>query len=436
MAPATRASAGFSPRPYVVAGYLTVALVFGGFGGWAVLMPLNSGIVAPGTVAIETDRKTVQHLEGGIILEILVKDGQTVEKGDALLKLDPTQASGNYLYYRNRLVPLIAAHARLAAESAEATEIAFPDELSPSSEPVVESAMALQEAIFRDRKATRDGQVAILDSRVQQLKDAVDGLDQQRSSVGKEIASLGEEITRLDKGQANGVVAVNQMAATMRAELDMQGKVSRIVSDTSRLQQTIAESKLQVVQIHQQFVERASGELRDNDDQLNEMQERVRVAKDILDRSILRAPVAGMLQNIRIHTKGGVIRPAEPIMDIVPLHENLVVLARVRPIDIDNVAVGMGAEVRFSSFSQQTTPRMSGHIVVLSRDVVAPTQQNEQPYYAARIEVARSDMPREIASEMMPGLPVDVIISTGERSFAEYVAKPFLESFHQRAARN
>jgi HlyD family type I secretion membrane fusion protein len=422
---------GFSPKPYVMAGYLTIFLGFGGFGTWAAVAPIASGVVANGTVSVESNRKTVQHLEGGIVSEIIAKEGDIVEPGDPVLRLDPTQALGTYTYLRDRVGLLQAQEARLIAESTNVNEMTLPDLLQSRSSPAIEAAITLQKTIFGDRKKTRDGQIEILQARMDQLSEAVAGLLEQRDAVDEQTKSLQEEVSRLTKGQANGAVAINQISEVTRAQLSMKGDHGSITTEIAKLRQTISETKLQIVQVSQEFVERAGGELRDVRDQLNEAKEKAGAAKDVLDRTVIRAPVRGMLQNIRVHTKGGVIRAAEPVMDIIPLDDNLMVTAKIRPIDINNVKVGLKAELRFSSFPSRTTPAIFGKVTVLSQDVIEPTQANESPYYEARIEVGDKDVPQEIRGRLLPGMPADVIISTGERTFAQYVIRPLTDAFHK-----
>ena len=421
----------FSPAPYIAAGYITLLLTFGVFGTWAATAPLASAVVASGTVSVESNRKTVQHLEGGIVSEIVAKEGEIVKPGDIVLKLDPTQAQGAYSVLRNRLSVLRVTEARLNAESAGADAIALPEDLQGSDDATLTQAIRLQQTIFDDRKRTRDGQIAILNDRISQLGEAVDGLDQQRSAIDNQISSLDEEIERLTRGKKSGVVATNQLASVTRAKLDMQGNHGQIASEIAKLRQTISETKLQIVQVNQEFVERAGNELRDIRDQLNETTERADVARDVLDRTVVRAPVYGMLQNIRVHTIGGVIRAAEPVLDIIPLDDDLIVTAKIRPIDIDSVHVGLDAEVRFSSFSARTTPAIFGKVTVLSQDVIEPTQANQEPYYQARIQVDTKTIPLDLRGRLLPGMPADVIIATGERTLVQYLVKPLTDTFHK-----
>lgn len=421
----------FSPARYITAGYVTLFLTFGVFGTWAATAPLASAVVAPGVVSVESNRKTVQHLEGGIVSEILAKEGEVVKPGDIVLKLDPTQAQGSYSLLENRRSVLRVTEARLNAESAAADAIDLPEDLKASGSETVKQSIRLQQTIFDDRKRTLDGQIGILTDRISQLGDAVVGLKQQKTAINDQVDSLAEEITRLTKGNNNGVVATNQLASVQRAKLDMQGDYGQIISETAKLHQTISETKLQIVQVKQEFVERAGNELRDIRDQLNETSERADVARDVLDRTVIRAPVYGMLQNIRVHTIGGVIRPAEPVLDIIPLDDDLIVSAKIRPIDIDSVHVGLDAEVRFSSFSARTTPAIFGKVTVLSQDVIEPTQANQEPYYQARIQVDTKTIPLDLRGRLLPGMPADVIIATGERTLVQYLIKPLTDTFHK-----
>lgn len=422
----------FSPAPYITAGYAVIFLGLGVFGTWAATAPLASAVVAPGQLSVETNRKTIQHLEGGIISQILAKEGEIVNVGDILVKLDPTQAQGNYSVYQTRMIVLQATEARLLAESVDAKEITWPEDLSAASkDPSVQEAVKLQTILFEDRKRTKDGQVAIMKARIEQLNEAVKGLRQQLGAVTKQISSMQGEIDRLTSGQEKGVIGKNQLSQMTRGLLDLQGDHGEITAEIAKLQQTISETQLQIVQIRQEFIERAGGELRDIRDQLAEVTERRNVALNILDRTTVRAPVRGMVQNIQIHTTNGVIRAAEPILDIIPLDDDLIVNARIRPVDIDSLQVGTEAEVRFSAFSSRTTPTIFGKLTVLSQDVIEPQRQGEGPYYLARIEVDDKDVPLDIRGRLLPGMPADVIVATGERTFGQYILKPLTDSFHK-----
>ena len=421
----------FTPGPYVTAGYAVIFLGLGIFGTWAATAPLASGVVAGGTVSVETNRKTIQHLEGGIISEILVKDGEVVQAGDVLMRLDPTQAQGNFAVLQGRFILLQATEARLLAESVDAPEITWPAALKDENAEAVKAATDLQSTLFQDRKRTKDGQTAIMKARIEQLNEAVRGLQQQLGSVDQQLESMQSEIDRLTSGQEKGVIGKNQLSQMTRGFLNLKGEQGEIAAEIAKLRQTISETELQIVQIRQEFIERAGSELRDIRDQLAEVTERRNVALNVLDRTTVVAPVRGIVQNVRVHTKQGVIRPAEPILDIIPLDDDLIVNAKIRPIDIDSVHVDSEVEVRFSAFSSRTTPAIFGRLTVLSQDVIQPEQQQQEPYYLARIEVDDKDVPLEIRGRLLPGMPADVIVATGDRTFADYILKPLVDSFHK-----
>lgn len=421
----------FSPRRYVVAGYATIFVVFGVIGTWAATAPLASAVIAGAMVSVETNRKTIQHLEGGIISKIGVKEGDLVEAGDELIALDPTQALGNFTVIKTRLSVLQATEARLVAESTDADEVRFPEAMLNTNDPAIEATLALQKTLFNDRKSTKDNEIAILRVRIEQLNGTIIGLQEQLQATNNQIASIKDEVSRLTEGSSSGAVSTNRVSQTMREKLQYESSRGALMAEIAKTRQVIAETELQIIRSHQQYVERASSELRDINDQLNEAGERFRVAKDIVDRLIVRSPVRGIVQNLRVHTNNGVIRAAEPLMDIIPLDDKLVVIAQISPIDIDNIVTGTVAEVRFPAFSAKTTPTVFGTVMVVSKDIVEPTQQGQHAHYEARVEVNDKDIPLEIRGRLIPGMPAEVIVPTGESTVAEYLVKPLQDAFHK-----
>lgn len=422
---------GFSPAPYMLTGYAVIALGLGVFGTWAATAPLASGVVAVGVVDVFGNKKVIQHLEGGIISSIPVHEGDVVRAGDVLVTLDPTQARGNYAVLLSRLTHLRATEVRLQAEAAEAEELVFPDDLKRlAADPnlIVRDGevdfFRVQQTLFRDRLATKEGQIKILQARIDQLDEELLGLEAQRGSLIDRQTSLTAEIDRLSKGQKGGFVAKNQVAEIARTNMELSGNLGQITASIAKAKQSVAENELQILQINQEFVERASTELREVGDQINEAAERLRQARDVLERTTVRAPVSGMVQNIQVHTTSGVIRGAEPIMEIVPMDGNLVVNARIRPMDIDSVSVGGIAEVRFPAFASRTTPVIFGTVQVVSQDIITPQDSRIEPYYSARIRVTDKDIPDNIRGRLVPGMPVEAILVSGERTMVQYLLKP------------
>ena len=413
-----------TPRRFIVAGYVVIGVAFGVFGTWAATVPLASAVVAPGTVSVESDRKTIQHLEGGIVNQILVKEAQIVEAGDPLVILDPLQSQGNVAVLEGRQAFYAASQARLLAESIDATSFDMPKDLTTSTNPAVIDAVNTQLKIFADRRASKDSKVSILQSQADQLQQSISGLNMQLQAIQSQLDSTNEQIARLQSGQDSGAVATNDLAALQRQGADLQGQEGAIKTEIAKTEEQISETKLQIIQTAQDFRERASTELKDVVDQLNETSEKLRVAKDTLDRTVIRSPVRGVVQNIRIHTLNGVLRAAEPIMDVVPLDDNLVITAHVRPLDIDSVQAGADVEVRFPAFSSRTTPLILGKVAAISADSIIPEDGRSEPYYEARVEVQDTDVPTDLRKRLVPGMPADAMIATGERTFLEYLTKP------------
>ncbi len=243
---------------------------------------------------------------------------------------------------------------------------------------------------------------------------------------------MNEEMDRMNNGLKTGAVPINMISQMTRQLLEMQRIRGEAETDLAKIHETISETELQIVQTKQEYADKAVSEHKEVRDQIEEVRERARVAKDVLERTTVRAPVRGMVQNIRIHTTNGVIRPAEQLLDIVPLDDDLLVNAQIRPIDIDSVSSDAKVEVRFSAFSAKTTPAIYGEVSVLGKDVIQPEAgTNREPYYQALVRVDDQNVPPEIKGRIIAGMPVDVIISTGERTFAQYLTKPLIDSFHK-----
>ena len=424
-------SSNFSPNPYMIAGYAAIILTFGIFGTWAATAPLASGVVASGVVSIEGNRKTVQHLEGGIVSKILVQEGDVVDEGDPLIELDQTHAKSDFTVWQTRLDTLRAQEARLIAASMGKDTIEFPEDLLNSDDQRVKTMVLLQQNVFDDQIKTRNGKIAILRTRIQQLEKSKIGHENQLAAIDRQIGSLDEELIRLNEGLKKGVVAANAIAAQNRVKFDLQVDRAAIESEISKNRESVAETELQILQTNQEFTEKAVNEYKQTRDELGEVEEKVRVAKNILDRTVIRAPLKGKVQALRVHTNNGVIRSGDPLMEIVPVDDDLIVHAQIRPIDIDNIQPDADVEVRFSAFSSKTTPAIFGKITVLSKDVIEPTNANQAPYYLAYVKVDEKDIPDELKGRLVAGMPADVIVSTGERTMAQYLTKPLIDTFHK-----
>jgi len=423
----TPRKSGFSPRPFVVIGYVVIFVAFGILGGWAATAPLASAVIASGTVSVESNRKTIQHFEGGIVEQILVQEAQHVETGDVLVRLIPLQAEANRGMVRSRYTIAKASEARLLAERNNIAAIDFPGDLAARSDPATQLILQNQRALFDDRRQVRDGQISILDTRIEQLEREIDGLLLTQEATGLEMKFMEEEVERLRDGLKRGVVAQNRLAATERQRAQLQGQLGRVTSELAKTRKAIGETELQIVQLGQEFRERAVTELKTVRDELTELEERLIVADDVLERTQIRAPITGIVQNIQVHTEGGVIRTGEPIMEIVPVADDLIINAQVQPLDIDSITSGLQAEVRFPAFPSRNLDVVFGRIESISPDIIINEQQ-QTSYYLTRIVVDESQVPENIAGRIVPGMPADIIIATGERTVIDYLVAPLSDA--------
>ncbi len=418
----------YSPTPFIVMGFATIAATFGVMGVWASTAPLDSAVIAPGVVAVESNRKLIQHLEGGIVAEIMVTEGQTVEAGEPLVRLLPTQAQANQSILQQRVAVLRATEKRLEAERANLEQPAFEDIGELEDKAALALAIESQGQLFTERKAIRDSKTSILQSRIEQFHQQIAGLTVQREAIQRQQASIDAEIERLRGGETSGVVRANQITAMERDSAALTGNYGQLVSESARAYQSIIETDLQIIQISQEYQERAASELKDTLAELNEITERLVVAEDVNSRTLIRAPQSGIVQNIRVHTMGGVVRPAETMMEIVPQNEPLVINAQVRPLDIDSLAPGLVSEIKFPAFSSRNLPTIFGTVDILSPDLIYPEDTRQPAYYLARISVPDSNVPDAIKGRIIPGMPADAIIVTGERTMVDYLVKPIRDS--------
>lgn len=417
-----------SPKPVALMGYVLLFITFGVFGGWAAVAKLDSAVVAPATISLEGNRRVVQHLEGGIVEEILVTEAMSVEEGDVLLRLNSIETRANLEVFSTRLDVARLVEARLLAERKLSEDVAFPADVLSRNSDVVKSALADQQDLFNDRGLILKSQKDILSARVEQIKVQIEGLELQKSAFERRIDNYTEMLVRMRDGEEKGLIQGNQLSQREDELIEIEANLGQVISDIAQARASIAETALQALQLEQEYRERASTELEQIRAEISELMERRKVAVDVLARTEIRAPSSGTIQNLKVHTKGSVIRPGEVLMEMVPEDEELIVNARVSPIDVDNVAPGLDTEVRFSAFKTKLTPIMLGTVETVSGDVITPENANEPPYYLARVTVDEKDIPEEIRDRLTAGMPADVVITTGERTVINFIASPLMDA--------
>lgn len=418
-----------SPKPVALMGYFIIFLTFGVFGGWAAVAKLDSAVVAPGTISLEGNRKVIQHLEGGIVEEILVKEADRVTEGQVLLRLRSVEARSNVEVLKTRMNILRVIEARLLAERSLADSIDFPADLATrADDATIAAAIADQEKLFADRRSIVKSQTDILANRVAQVKVQIEGLELQKSALERRIRNFTTMIERMRDGVGRGLIEANLLSQREDELIQIEANLGQIISEIAQARNVIGEAELQALQVRQEYQERANTDLEQIRGEISELRERIKVAEDILARTEIRAPGSGSIQNLKVHTIGSVVRPGEVLMELVPQNEQLVINARVSPLDIDNVAPGLSTEVRFTAFKTRLTPIMLGSVESVSSDVITPDNPNMPPYYLARIAVDETEIPEEIRGRLTPGMPADVIITTGERTVAHYIVSPLMDA--------
>jgi HlyD family secretion protein len=416
-------------RAWAVAGIVILATFFLGFGSWAVLAPLSSAAVAPGAVRVEGNRKTVQHLEGGIIQELRVREGDVVQAGQVLIRLDRTQAQARYQALRHQYLSLLAADARLIAEREGRDRIAFPGALeNQSSDARVAAIVAGQKRIFETRRRSYRGQIRIFMQRIEQLYSQIAGLEAQVGSEDRQLALIAEETTDVDSLFSKGLERKARLLALRRQAAELAGRRGEHVAEIARAGQAIGETKLQILNLEERMAAEVANELKEVQAELAPTEETLGAAEDVLSRAEIRAPIAGTVVGLRFFTRGAVIGPGAPILDLVPRGDRLVIEARVNPLDIDVVEPGLPAQVRLTAFKQRRTPSLQGRIVQVSAD-----RLDEEPpgtaYFKADVEIDPAAFARLDDISLYPGMPAEVLIMTGDRTLMDYLLAPLTDSF-------
>jgi HlyD family secretion protein len=408
-------------RPAAV-GYALIAFTFVVLGGWSAVAKLDSAVTAPGTVAEGTGRKSVQHLEGGLIKEILVHEGDHVTAGQVLFRIDPTQAQSSLDLLQNQLDGLWAEEARLTSERDRATTINWPEELKARNDrPTVRQAIADQTKQFTDRQNSLHGQVDLLQSKIAQLKIEIHGMQVERDAVTSQLQLIVLELKDLEYLLSENLVQKSRVLALQRDKSRLEGLIGHSVADEAKAENQIGEAKLQIQQLQNKFDEEIAHAIVDVRQKISDSREKVRVAQSVTERTDLTAPVTGTVQDLKVFTVGGVIKPGEVLAEVVPDHDALIIQAHVSPHDMDRMQAGMRAEVRFTSFKSSLLPIILGRVESVSRDRLVD-EINKQPYFLAR--VVANDVPEQLRDHIVAGMPADLVFPTGERTVLNYLIRP------------
>ncbi|MDP1966042.1 MAG: HlyD family type I secretion periplasmic adaptor subunit [Reyranella sp.] len=416
-----------STRPPLLLGGIAVLLLVFGVGGWAATTQLSGAVIASGKLVVDTNVKKIQHPTGGIVGELLVKEGDKVKQGDVVLRLDGTQTRSSLGILNKALDELLARQARNEAELNGAPSVVFPAELSDrGSQPEVARLMSGERKLFEMRRTARDGQKAQLREQIQQLQLQIQGNQAQEAAKGKEIQLLAQELEGVRVLWKQNLVPISRVTALERDSARLDGERAALVANIAQNRGRIAELELKIHQIDQDLSTEVGKEMAENRAKTSEMTERRVAANDQLRRIDLISPQDGRVFQRSVHTVGGVIQAGEQVMLIVPESDSLMVEAKVAPHDIDQIHVGQHAVLRFAAFNQRTTPELAGEVVHIGADVAQDDRASE-PYYSVRIRVLDGELARLEGLQLIAGMPVEAFIETTPRTVASFLVKPLTD---------
>jgi len=429
-----RAQQSSSLRTHFLAGVGVVALLVFGFGGLASQTEFSGAVVAPGTLVVDSNVKAIQHPTGGVVSELLVRNGDHVRAGQVLVRLDETQARANLTMTVNRLAELDARQARCEAERDGLDSIQFPAELlSHSDDPDVERLIEAQKRLFQIRRDAREGQKAQLHERIAQLSQEVEGLKTQEQSKLDEVAWIRKELDGVMTLWKKNLVQLTRVVALQRDLARAEGEHGQLIAMIAENKSKVAEIEIQMIQVDQDLRSEVGKDLAQIRALAAETMEQKLAAQDVLSRVDIIAPQDGVVHDMTVHTVGGVVKAGEKIMKIVPTGDKLDIDARVPPQWIDQVKAGQSAAVRFPQFDAHTTPEVRGSVTLVSADLVQDHKTNEH-FYTVRVAIP-SDQLAIPNAPLVPGMPADVFIQTDSRTIISYLVKPLRDQLDRESQR-
>jgi HlyD family type I secretion membrane fusion protein len=422
-----------STRLPTIAGVLTMAVTLMGFGVWGNMAPIAGAVVASGVFVATGQNKIIQHLEGGVIREIYVREGDVVEQDQLLVDLDETAPRAELRRLFLRRARLTAIDARLQTEMREESEIIFPDELTQTAgDPEVKEILESQRMTFTARQNNMNSDISSINEGINALNERIQGSYVQLDAVKRQIVLLSEEIDTKAYLLQTGLVRKPELLILQRSKANLEGEVGRIMGDIGDAKERIAKSYEQINGVRKTAIKTAVEQMHEVRGELVDVRERMLSAKGILDRIRITAPVRGVVVKLRYHTHGGVIEAGKNIMEILPLKDELIIEARVRPRDIDSVRSGQNAMVRLTALNQRITPMVSGKVIYLSADTLADEKKSQQvgptDIYIVRVKLDSAEALAVPNFSPTPGMPAEVYIKTSERTFLQYIARPIHDS--------
>jgi len=413
-----------SIQVHLIIGLVVVVVLAGGLGGWASTAEISGALIAPGQIVVETNVKKVQHPTGGVVGELLARDGDKVRAGQIVVRLDDTVTKANLAIVTKNLDAALARAARLQAEQRGLDRITFPPQLTDRArDPDVASVMASEGKLFEVRVNGRAGQKAQLRERITQLNEEIGGLAAQEKAKDEEIALVQKELEGVRDLYNKHLIQISRLTTLERDAARLNGERAQYIASRAQARGKITETELQIIQVDKDVVSEVSKDLRETNDKIGEFVERKVTAEDQLRRVDIRAPQDGIVEQTSVHTVGGVITAGDTIMLIVPQTDDLQVEAKVNPQDIDKLQVGQKTLLRLSAFNQRTTPELNGTVSRVSPDVTTE-QRTGTSYYTIRVSMPPEEIARLGEAKLIPGMPVEAFVQTGDRTMMSYLMKP------------
>ncbi|HWL83630.1 MAG TPA: HlyD family type I secretion periplasmic adaptor subunit [Roseomonas sp.] len=423
-----------TPRPrtrgVMLFGLLATVIFIGGFSAWSFMAPLAEAAIAPGQIRSEGNRRIIQHLEGGIVREILARDGDKVKAGQVLMRLDDLQSDVGLETLRMQRWALLAQDARLAAEAAGATEIRFPDDLRNNSDPRALEAMTGQRTLFAARQMSLNSQLQVLEARIAQHEATASSAAGQIDSQRRQLALIRREEQDVETLVKQGLERMPRLLGLQRNIASFEGNMVDLQGQVERARASIEEARNQMKQTRDQRMAEIGTEARDVRAKLNEAEEKLRAAHDTQTRREIVAPEDGTVIASRYFNEGAVVRPGETVMELVPAADRLVAEVQLSPNDIDVVYPGLESEIRLPAFKQRLVPFLHGHVTYVASDVTQD-ERTRASYYRVQVVVDQDQLNRLENVQLRAGMPVEAQIQIGSRSFFRYMAQPIIDSFHR-----
>ncbi|SDQ13594.1 HlyD family type I secretion periplasmic adaptor subunit [Pseudovibrio sp. Tun.PSC04-5.I4] len=414
-----------SRRKHMGWGLALVGILVIGLGGWASVAQINSAIITSGSIVVEGQAKKVQHQEGGIIGEILVKDGDRVKAGDVLFRLDETVVKANLSITRKRLYQMQAQEARLSAEWRSKLKVTFPNKLTilAKTDAITSATLEGEQALFAARQQGIKGRKMQLGEQISQLEQQIVGLTVQRDAKAESIDLVTQQLSDFSTLLEKRLINASQVTAIKRERAELVGQRGGLISQVAQTKEAISEKRIQVLQLDEEFLEKVLSDLQEIRAQIAELEEQEITAEDRLKRIDIRSPQSGYVHQLNVHTVGGVIAPGDILMLVVPEDGKLIVETRVVPTDVDQLLPGQSAYVRLAAFDQRTTPELGAIVLNVAPDLTRDQVTGEQ-FYLARLKILESELPKLGGQTLVPGMPVEGFIQTGERTVLSYFIKP------------